>query len=132
MKTIKNKFKIATIIPFVTIADIAFLLLIFLILTSSIEQQQNTKVNLPKAAVTYKTHEQKYNEIFITKDNNILYKNRYISFEKLRNEIVPNKKYIITADKDSSFLQVFKIIHLLTSKNCRKILFTVDKTVNTN
>ncbi len=83
--------------------DVVFILLIFFIVTSSIENTMKFDVTLPSASVTEK-NEEKNLEIEISADEIILYEGQSYSLEEGYNILLQNggdmKNLLIYADKD--------------------------------
>ncbi len=127
MKKNEKKFKINVLVPFVTMADIAFLLLIFLIVTSSIKKTNEFKIDIPESTQFDKIENKNIIEIYITKDANIIYNNKVIKYKKFKKQLLSGKKCIINCDENINFKLIYKIIELLKSKNYEKVLFSVKR-----
>lgn len=126
MKSCK-KFKASIVIPFVTMADIAFLLLIFLIVTSSVQKSPDIKLVLPDSTQFDKISKTENTEIFVTDINEIIINNVKYSLKKLPNVLSYNKQSIINADKEADFKTIYQIIELLKKSNYEKISFAIKR-----
>ncbi len=126
MKSCK-KFKASIVIPFITMADIAFLLLIFLIVSSSVQKNSDIKLVLPESTQFDKVSKTKNTEIFVTDLNEIIFNNIKYSLKELPNVLSYNKQSVINADKGADFKTIYQIIELLKKSNYEKISFAIKK-----
>ena len=72
---LKRKLKTSTFIPVSSMADIAFLLLIFFMLTSMISIKEEISVSLPKTD-TVEKNDNKFFSIWINREKQIIYNNK--------------------------------------------------------
>ncbi|MBU1078808.1 MAG: biopolymer transporter ExbD [Spirochaetes bacterium] len=121
----KSKYKINVIVPFVTMADIAFLLLIFLIVTSSVQKRPDIRLSLPESAQFDKIEKKKITEITVDKRNVITFEKREYSLPALKKALIPLKKCIISADKEADFRIIYEIMEVLKKKGFETVSFDV-------
>ena len=124
---ISKHFKINIVIPFVTMADIAFLLLIFLIVTSSVQKRPDLKLSLPESEQFDKIKKKENIELFIDANNEIVFEQSGYSLKELRKIFPSAKTCIINADKEADFNMVYQIIELLKKNNYEKVSFAVKR-----
>ena len=124
---ISKHFKINIIVPFVTMADIAFLLLIFLIVTSSIQKRPDLKLALPESEQFDKIKNKENIELFIANNGEIVFNKEKYNLEELRKLLPVGKECVINADRKTDFKLVHKIIELLKKNNYEKVSFAVKR-----
>ena len=123
---ITRHFKTKIIIPFVTMADIAFLLLIFLIVTSSIQKRPDLKLSLPESEQIDKIKSEGNIELFIT-ENKIIFNKHQCNLKGLIKFLPKGKECVINADRKTDFKLIYKIIELLKKNNYEKVSFAVKR-----
>ncbi len=124
---IEKQYKINIIVPFVTMADIAFLLLIFLIISSSSQKTPSLKLSLPESRQFDRIKKTGNVEIFVTPDNEIVYNKKKCDLGELRNILLPGKLCVISADKETDFKMIYQIIELLKENNYENLSFAVKR-----
>jgi len=124
---IRRKFKTIIILPFISMADIAFLLLIFLIINSVITPEQKIILDLPESKIFEKANEKINIEFFVTKKGKIFLNGEEISIEEIDSIFAIKKECIISADKDTEFIKIFKLIEKLKQSRYEKIYFKVKR-----
>lgn len=124
---IEKQYKINIIVPFVTMADIAFLLLIFLIISSSTQKTPSLKLSLPKSRQFDRIKKTGNVEIFVTPDNKIVYNKKKCDLGELKNILLPGKLCVISADKETDFKMIYQIIELLKENNYENLSFAVKR-----
>ncbi len=126
---IGQRYTTRIIIPFVTMADIAFLLLIFLIVTSSVQKQPPIKILVPDSSVFNQIEKKDITEIFITANGKIYYNGREINLKNLKNSLPLNGNCVINADKDVDFNIIYDITEILKEIGYEKVSFAVKRKV---
>lgn len=129
---IYKQYKINVVIPFVTMGDIAFLLLIFLIVTSSIQKLPDIKFQLPQSTQFDKIKNNDNLEILIDQDNQIYIEEQIYTLNELQSSLFKGKKCIISADAKASFQLIHNIIDIVKEKNYEKVIFTVKRETTIN
>ncbi len=127
----KKYYRLKLFIPFVTLADIAFLILIFFIITSYSDSGNNL-INLPEIKYEIAKYNDNTNIIkfYISKENIIYYKSKkynIINLKDLKERIKQYRSAIIIADKESKFFIIYKLINLLSEKGYKNIFFMVKR-----
>ncbi|MBN1622625.1 MAG: biopolymer transporter ExbD [Endomicrobiales bacterium] len=122
-----RQYKINVIIPFVTMADIAFLLLIFLIVTSSVQKNPELKLTLPQSAQFDKIKKKKNVELFVSKGGEIIFEQDRYDVNDLISVLPEDEQCIISADKETDFKLIHNIIEVLKNNDYEKIAFTVTR-----
>ena len=126
MKLKKNS--ILWSVPLTNMADIAYLLLIFIIIFSLISSQKNYSVLLPTSKSGDDTNKESY-KIILTEDlyilDEVIIEDENILKERL--SLLDNKNPVtLIASKDMSFKTIKKMIELLRKINFNKIEFLVS------
>ncbi len=124
MRKPKRK-KINIMIPFVTMADIAFLLLIFLIVTSAVGKRPEVPLRLPDSTQFDKIKQEENVELYVTSKNELFLNKKQYSIIQLRKNLPDNDRCIISADRNADFETIYKIIKLLQDKSYKSISFSV-------
>lgn len=130
---IKRKTSIKNIIPVSSMSDIAFLLLIFLMLSSIVNMKKGPQISLPKAKELSKPKKALKYDLSIDKNGNIFFEGTYINTEKLslifseRILSSPNLFVQINADEDTHYEKVDAVIKALQAAKSYKIIFVCKK-----
>ena len=116
---IKKKQRRQPLIPINAMSDIAFLLLIFIMLLSLMNYRREIKIEYPESKYQKITQDEKNFEIWIDKQGNVYYKDRITELNSLEGLIVdaiiknPDIRIHIIADKNTEYKNVDKIINIL-------------------
>ena len=116
---IKKKQRRQPLIPINAMSDIAFLLLIFIMLLSLMNYRREIKIEYPESKYQEITQDEKNFEIWIDKQGNVYYKDRITELNSLEGLIVdaiiknPDIRIHIIADKNTEYKNVDKIINIL-------------------
>ncbi|MCK4797773.1 MAG: biopolymer transporter ExbD [Spirochaetes bacterium] len=116
---IRNKKRRMPIILVSSMSDIAFLLLIFIILLSLINYKKEIKIDYPEAEYQEKTQTDKNFEIWIDKEGVTYYKGRAVNLSSLKNLVSDRRaknidtRFHIIADKNTEYKNVNKVIEVL-------------------
>ena len=128
---IHRRAKILTIIPINSMSDIAFLLLIFIMLISLINYKKEIKIEYPEAEYKEVTQADKNFEIWIDSDGVIYFKGKIVNVNLLEGMIVdavtkdPETRIHIIADKNTKYKNVDNIIEILELLQRRVVSFVV-------
>jgi biopolymer transport protein ExbD len=121
------------IIPINSMSDIAFLLLIFIMLLSLINYKKEVKIEYPEARYQEKTHSDKNFEIWVDQMGSIFYRGKTVDINTLEGLIVdrivqvPDTRFHIIADKNTKYRNVNKIIEILKILQIRAVSFVVKE-----
>ncbi|MBN2544801.1 MAG: biopolymer transporter ExbD [Spirochaetes bacterium] len=116
---IKHKKRINTYVPVSSMSDIAFLLLIFIMLLSLINNRKEIKIDYPEAKKPEVTQKDKNFEIYIDKEGFIYYSGKIIDFEDIENILVetinknPDTRVHVIADRDCKYKNVDSVLNIL-------------------
>lgn len=120
-------------IPIVTMADIAFLLLIFLLLIGITEQTKEIPVKLPEIREISKIGLKKAQHIFVTKEGNLFFGGKKMDLAELELELEKktaiNKEVVIFihSDEETEYQYIAKIIELLKRQYLKNCVFVCQK-----
>jgi biopolymer transport protein ExbD len=130
---IKRKTSIQNLIPVSSMSDIAFLLLIFLMLSSILNMKQGPDIQLPRAQEISAPREVKKFDILIDRQGNIFFEGQY----RLADEITrifsarvgefPDLYVQISSDRDTEYEKVDQVVKALQEAECYRLLFITDK-----
>jgi biopolymer transport protein ExbD len=116
---IKKKSRRQPLIPINAMSDIAFLLLIFIMLLSLMNYRREIKIEYPESKYQEITQVEKNFEIWVDKQGNVYYKDRITDLITLEGLIVdaiiknPDVRIHIIADKNTEYKNVDKVINIL-------------------
>ncbi len=128
---IRRRTRIAPFIPINSMSDIAFLLLIFIMLISLINYKKVIKIDYPEAEYKEVTQADKNFEIWIDSNGVIYYKGYIIEMATLEGKIVdaiaqdPETRIHIIADRNTKYKNVNNIIEILKLLQHRIVSFVV-------
>ncbi|MBP7553280.1 MAG: biopolymer transporter ExbD [Spirochaetes bacterium] len=128
---IRRRTRIAPFIPINSMSDIAFLLLIFIMLISLINYKKVIKIDYPEAEYKEVTQADKNFEIWIDSNGVIYYKGYVIEMATLEGKIVdaiaqdPETRIHIIADRNTKYKNVNNIIEILKLLQHRIVSFVV-------
>ena len=117
----------------VAMADIAFLLLIFLILTTNVNNNGNIK--LPLFKYSQKVSYPKKIVVAVKENGSIMVDNKPSGLQSLSSflDSLPDKKNTIVrliADRNTDYSNVDKVLSLLKDKDVLKIVLVTEEPVN--
>jgi len=107
-------------------ADMAMLLLVFFLVTTTTELPEEAKVSLPKAQ-TEGTEPNSY-YISISKTGTIFWDKEVVTYESLQSKLAQNsaensRKVVINADKDLMYSSVSAVLDLLKQYEYLNVIF---------
>ena len=117
------------LVPLFSTSDIAFLLLIFIMLVSLINYRKEVKIQYPEAETAKKVSAQKNLEIWVDKAGNLYLNGDYCSIDTIEAGIIeaytlaPDTQVHIIADRDTYFAHVHKVLDILQILNYRVVSF---------
>ena len=126
MRFKKKKNKWAMIATTAAMADMAFLLIVFFMASTSIDSQKKLNVNLPNV-VSEEANKDNL-AISITKENKLFFNGKYLSLNelegslKLRNK-EKNKTVLINADKSLAYNYMAEVLTVLKRAEFLNLVF---------
>lgn len=121
------------IIPIDSMSDIAFLLLIFIMLLSLINYRQEIKIDYPEAEFQEVTQVDENFEIWVDRGGTIFYDGQVIDMQSLEGLIVdavtadPATRIHIIADKNTKYESVNEVVEILKLLQHRVVSFVVKE-----
>lgn len=128
---IKRRKRIAPIVPINSMSDIAFLLLIFIMLISLINYRKEVKIDYPEAEYQEVTQSEKNIEIWIDINGNYFYNGHQSSIKNVEGELAqeiaekPSVRVHVLADRNTPYKNVNEIVEILKLLQHRTVSFVV-------
>ena len=119
------------IVPLSSMSDVAFLLLIFIMLVSLINYRKEVKIAYPEAEMAKKTSADENLEIWIDRAGNTYLDGDPCSLQAIENAIgglyrtAPSTRIHIIADRDTPYTHVNDVIKILQLLQYRAVSFVV-------
>lgn len=120
------------ILPLTSMADIAFILLIFFILTSTIDMDRSIPVELPESE-TSTSGSYKFFHVWISHEGEIFLRGErksgddLMEFARYRSIDNPDVKGLIGADRGTPFSKINGVMEILRSAGVYNIVFLTKK-----
>ena len=127
---IKRKKKTASV-PLFSTSDIAFLLLIFIMLVSLINYRKEVKIQYPEAETAKRVSDEKNLEIWVDLAGELYLNGNLSSLNLVEQGIIeayrtaPDTRVHIIADRNTSFASVHKVLEMLQLLQYRVVSFVV-------
>jgi len=118
-------------VPLFSTSDIAFLLLIFIMLVSLINYRVEVKIDYPEAQSALRATAEKNLEVWVQKDGNIfldgLASDRLEFERKIQNLYItsPDTRVHIIADKNTPYMHINSILEIMQLLQYRVVSFVV-------
>ena len=119
-------------IPTASMADIAFLLLIFFITTTIFKLEDGLPIEMPKAEAGIKIPREKVSHIWIDRAGNVAINDKLVALDQIEGlvyaKMVENPQLIVAfnVDKQTAFDRVDKVMSELKDANATRISFTAE------
>uniref|UniRef100_A0A7V3ZSU9 Biopolymer transporter ExbD n=1 Tax=candidate division WOR-3 bacterium TaxID=2052148 RepID=A0A7V3ZSU9_UNCW3 len=130
---IKRIGKPKVIIPTASMADIAFLLIIFFMLTTVFRKERGQKIILPSAKSTERILKRKHlSYIWLTKDGKIFVMDQRVSQKRISYDFRlrvledPNLIVMLMFDKNVKYLYVDSILEALREARALRVTFSTE------
>lgn len=128
---LKRKSKAASDIPSSSLADMAFLLLIFFMVTTTFRKEQERDVVFPDAEATQKLEEPRKDvlHVYVETDGSIFINDRLVPVENVSDVIAPlwadNRGLVvmIRSDRDVSYSRIDNILKELQAAGAVRVAF---------
>lgn len=130
---VKRKTSIKSIIPVSSMSDIAFLLLIFLMLSSILNMKKGPTITPPKAKEISTPEDARKYSIIIDKKGSVFLEDRYVtasevtSFFSAQLLTYPNLFVLINADEEVTYDKVDVVVKALQEAKAFRLLFVCEK-----
>ncbi len=128
---IKRRKRRAPIVPINSMSDIAFLLLIFIMLISLINYRKEVKIEYPEAEFQEVTQGDKNIEIWVDRWGNYFYNGHQTRIDSIEGQIAtevaqdPTIRIHILADKNTPYKNVNQVVEILKLLQHRVVSFVV-------
>jgi biopolymer transport protein ExbD len=119
------------IVPLNSMSDVAFLLLIFIMLVALINYRREVKIEYPEAETAKKTSAEKNMEIWIDRYGAVYLDGLLCTLADIENAVgnlyrnAPDTRLHIIADRDTPFSNVHKVLEILQILQYRVVSFVV-------
>jgi len=129
---LERKHKSKAMVPLTSMADIAFILLIFFILTSTIDMDRSIPVDLP-VSETSTGGSYKFFHIWIDGSGDIYLRgekkseDELMEFSRYRSIDNPDVKGLIGAEKNISFIKINRVMEILRDSGVYNIVLLTKK-----
>lgn len=128
---LKRKSKAASEIPSSSLADMAFLLLIFFMVTTTFRKEEDRDVVFPEAEATEKLEQPRKDilHVYVEADGSIYINDQLYSTDQVSNVIAPmyaeNTAMVVMlrSDRDVSYLQIDQILEELQAAGAVRVSF---------
>jgi biopolymer transport protein ExbD len=123
----KNKFTI----PLNSMSDVAFLLLIFIMIVALINYRKEVKIDYPEAKTALRTSDEKNLEVWINKEGALFLDGDLSDFLLFENKIAelhvsaPDTRVHIIADRSTPYLYINNALEILQLLQYRVVSFVV-------
>ncbi len=132
MMQVKRRTKKVVSVPLSSMADIAFLLLIFFMLSSISGMEKEVPVRLPES-LHVPAHDKKHFNIFVRRDGSLFFDSRENSIDELpgyaryRRSLSPGIRAMIHADRDIPYRHVNSVMESLKKAELYNIVLASKK-----
>jgi biopolymer transport protein ExbD len=131
---LQRKAKATSDIPSSSLADMAFLLLIFFMVTTTFPQERPMRMPWPEAEATEKLDEARKNilNIFVTQQGQIFINDRLTPIDQVSNVIAPlyveNRRLLISlrADRNTPYSVIYNIQEEMQEAGALRLTFYTD------
>jgi biopolymer transport protein ExbD len=130
---IRRKARRYPIIPVSAMSDIAFLLLIFIMLVSIINYRKEIKIDYAISKNQQRTQADKNFEIWVNKDGVVFYDGNNINLQELQKFIekkyfeTPDVRFHVIADKSTKYRYVNSVVELLKQTQVNSVSLVVKE-----
>ncbi len=128
---LKRRRRLTAVIPINSMSDIAFLLLIFIMLISLINYRKEIKIDYPEARNFEVVQSDKNFEIWVDVDGNIFHNGNSVTIPQLESLIAqaletnPQTRIHLIADKNTKYKNIDRVVKLLQLLQHRVVSFVV-------
>lgn len=110
-------------------SDIAFLLLIFLLVVSALDQSRDLKIKVPKAPNVSHVSQDQVFAVFVDVDGNLYYKGQKTDLNSLyikflhHKRLFPNPIVQIVGDTTVPYEEIYKVVEFLRKKQPLRVAY---------
>jgi biopolymer transport protein ExbD len=131
----QRKSRVASEIPTASMADIAFLLLIFFMVATTFRKEKPRPVEIPEAEATQRTDEKRKNilNVYVERDGSIYINDRLVPPEQVSDVVLPwyvqtDRRLVVAlkADRDVPYRYINQVTEELREANAVRVLFSTD------
>ncbi|MDR0723425.1 MAG: biopolymer transporter ExbD [Treponema sp.] len=119
------------VVPLNSMSDVAFLLLIFIMLVSLINYRREVKIEYPEATAAKKTSAEKNLEIWVDRAGALYLDGLPSDLQTIENSIIstyqeaPDTRIHIIADRETPFAYINRVLQMLQILQYRVVSFVV-------
>ena len=130
---LKRRKKLHPTIPLSSMADIAFLLLIFFIVTSAMKIEDASKIRIPEVPRIEVVEEGERIDLWLSRDGVLKIRGRKHSLEEARIYLqqrvilIPDTVVFLNGDRACSFRRVEKVLKTLTAAGAVRVVFVTKQ-----
>lgn len=131
----KKKSKASSEIPTASMADIAFLLLIFFMVSTTFRKEQKRPVTFPEAEATQKNDEKRKNilHVWVERDGEVFINDRNIPHDQISDVVLPiyrdsDRQLVVSirADRETPYRYINTLTEELRQANAVRVFFHTD------
>ncbi len=131
----ERKSKVASEIPTASMADIAFLLLIFFMVSTTFRREQDRRLTFPKAEATQKVDEKRKNilHVWIEPDGQVYINDSNVPMDMVADVVLPlyresDRRLLVAirGDRDVPYRFVNSVTEQLRQANAVRVFFHTD------
>ena len=132
----ERKSKVASEIPTASMADIAFLLLIFFMVSTVFRREQDRHLIFPKAGATQKIDEKRKNilHVWVESDGGVYINDAFIPMNMVTDVVLPlyrdsERRLLVSirGDRDVPYQYVNAVMEQLREANAVRVFFHTEK-----
>ena len=118
-------------IPLNSMSDVAFLLLIFIMIVALINYRKEVKIEYPEAKTALRTNSEKNLEVWINREGGLFLDGEPSNHTALENKIAhlyvsaPDTRVHIIADRNTSYEKINSVLEILQFLQYRVVSFVV-------
>ncbi|MEN8152780.1 MAG: biopolymer transporter ExbD [Acidobacteriota bacterium] len=126
---LRKKREKKTVINITSLIDVLFLLLIFMMVSSSFIEEPGIKLNLPETKSVPSVKKSEYT-LFVKENGNLFLNNKEISLENLENSLkntvqeMKDESLILKGDKNIPYGKVVKIMDIVKKSGVKKLVIS--------
>ncbi|MDR0487106.1 MAG: biopolymer transporter ExbD [Treponema sp.] len=118
-------------IPLNSMSDVAFLLLIFIMLVALINYRKEIKIEYPEAKTALRTSAEKNLEVWVDREGEIYLDGEHANYQELEQKVIdlytgaPDTRIHIIADRNTPYEKINSVLEVLQLLQYRVVSFVV-------